>query len=147
MGFNSYTCCYFSNSTNSNTPQPTTTSPPLPAQPVYTQPAAAIPVPAGQATVDLGTLATVITPLVAAIAGIFVKNRRDMEKKDDETKQDTIKAIQEVMAPKLKQITPVAEQTAKQSVQLNQLAAELYKVMAEKANDIRQTRNSTTKIN
>ena len=44
------------------------------------------PVTAGQSTVDLGTLATVITPILAGIAGMFVKNRKDMEKKDEETK-------------------------------------------------------------
>jgi hypothetical protein len=79
---------------------------------------------------------TVITPILAGIAGIFVKNRKDMEKKTEETKAETIKAIEAAIVPKLKQITPVAEQTAKQSVQLNQLAEELYKLMAEKANDI-----------
>jgi hypothetical protein len=89
-----------------------------------------------QSTVDLGTLMTVITPILAGIAGIFVKNRKDMEKKTEETKAETIKAIEAAIVPKLKQITPVAEQTAKQSVQLNQLAEELYKLMAEKANDI-----------
>jgi hypothetical protein len=94
------------------------------------------PVTAGQSTVDLGTLMTIITPILAGIAGIFVKNRKDMEKKTEETKQETIKTIQEAISPYLKQITPVAEQTAKQSVQLNQLADELYKVMADKANEI-----------
>jgi hypothetical protein len=88
------------------------------------------------ATVDLGTLATVITPIIAGIAGIFVKQKKDMEKKDEEVKQETIKAIEQAIIPKLKQIVPVAEQTAKQDVKINLLAEELYKIMAEKANDI-----------
>lgn len=94
------------------------------------------PVTAAQSTVDLGTLMTVITPILAGIAGVFVKNRKDMEKKTEETKQDTIKTIQEAITPHLKQIAPVAEQTAKQDVKISQIAEELYKMMAEKANEI-----------
>lgn len=94
------------------------------------------PVTAAQSTVDLGTLMTVITPILAGIAGIFVKNRKDMEKKTEETKVETIKTIQEAITPHLKQITPVAEQTAKQDVKIQQLAEEMYKFMAEKANEI-----------
>jgi hypothetical protein len=94
------------------------------------------PVTAAQSNVDLGTLMTVITPILAGIAGIFVKNRKDMEKKTEETKNETIKTIQEAIAPHLKQITPVAEQTAKQDVKIQQLAEEMYKLMAEKANEI-----------
>src|SRR5215212_10944230 len=118
------------------TPTPTTTIPQqqLPQTIIQQQP---IPVVAGQSTVDLGTLATVITPILAGIAGIFLKTRKDMEKKDEDVKKDTVNAINQALEPKLKQITPVAEQTAKQSVQLNQLAEELYKIMAEKANDIK----------
>jgi hypothetical protein len=89
-------------------------------------------VPAGQSTVDLGTLATIITPILAGIAGMFMKNRKDMEKKDEET----IKTIQQAITPHLKQITPVAEQTAKQDVKIQQLAEEMYKLMADKANEI-----------
>lgn len=122
-----------------STPTPKPPTPPLAVQPTPTQTVIQQPVPvvtAGQSTVDLGTLATVITPILAGIAGIFIKNRKDMEKKDEEVKQETIKAIEAAIIPKLKQITPVAEQTAKQSVQLNSLAEELYKVMADKANEI-----------
>lgn len=130
--------------TTPTTPTITTTTPTIattPQQPqqVYQQPTTTTTIPVvtpAQSTVDLGTLVTVVTPIIAGLAGIFVKNRKDMEKKDEEVKQDTIKAIQEAIAPKIKQITPVAEQTAKQSVQLNQLAEELYKMMADKANDI-----------
>ena len=89
-----------------------------------------------QSTVDLGTLMTVITPILAGIAGIFVKNRKDMEKKTEETKAETIKAIEQAILPKLKQIAPVAEQTAKQDVKISMLAEELYKIMAEKSNEI-----------
>jgi hypothetical protein len=113
---------------------PTITTPQPQQQPQIIQ--QAVPVPAGQSTVDLGTLMTVITPILAGIAGVFVKNRKDMEKKTEESKAETIKAIEAAIVPKLKQITPVAEQTAKQSVQLNQLAEELYKLMAEKADTI-----------
>jgi hypothetical protein len=121
----------------------TPTTPTVPQQQipqtVYQQPLQQQQVPVvtpGQSTVDLGTLMTVITPILAGIAGIFVKNRKDMEKKDEEVKADTIKTIQEAIAPKIKQITPVAEQTAKQDVKISQLAEELYKMMAEKSNDI-----------
>jgi hypothetical protein len=117
------------------TPTITTPQPQQQQQPQIIQQAVPAVTPA-QSTVDLGTLMTVITPILAGIAGIFVKNRKDMEKKTEETKAETIKAIEAAIVPKLKQITPVAEQTAKQSVQLNQLAEELYKLMAEKANDI-----------
>ena len=79
---------------------------------------------------------TVITPILAGIAGIFVKNRKDMEKKDEEVKAETIKAIEQAILPKLKQIAPVAEQTAKQDVKISMLAEELYKIMAEKSNEI-----------
>jgi len=127
------------------TPTPTTTpTVPQPQQPQQLPPPQTIiqqqppiPVVAGQSTVDLGTLATVITPILAGIAGIFLKTRKDMEKKDEEVQKNTVSAINQALEPKLKQITPVAEQTAKQSVQLNQLAEELYKIMAEKANDIK----------
>jgi hypothetical protein len=116
---------------------PTITTPQPQQQPqIIQQPAIPAAVTPAQSTVDLGTLMTVITPILAGIAGVFVKNRKDMEKKTEETKAETIKAIEAAIVPKLKQITPVAEQTAKQSVQLNQLAEELYKLMAEKANDI-----------
>jgi hypothetical protein len=122
-------------------PQPQTTTIP-PQQTVTT-----IPVTAGASTVDLGTLMTVITPILAGIAGIFVKNRKDMEKKDEEVnkkvektaeevKKQTIEEIKSAILPTLKQITPVAEATAKQDVKINQLAEELYKLMAEKANEI-----------
>jgi hypothetical protein len=118
------------------TPQPQQQQPQIIQQPTTTTvPTAAVVTPA-QSTVDLGTLMTVITPILAGIAGVFVKNRKDMEKKTEETKSETIKAIEAAIVPKLKQITPVAEQTAKQSVQLNQLAEELYKMMAEKADTI-----------
>jgi hypothetical protein len=117
------------------TPTITTPQPQQQQQPQIIQQAVPAVTPA-QSTVDLGTLMTVITPILAGIAGVFVKNRKDMEKKTEEAKAETIKAIEQAIVPKLKQITPVAEQTAKQSVQLNQLAEELYKLMAEKANDI-----------
>jgi hypothetical protein len=113
------------------TPQPQQQQPQI----IQQQPVIPVVTPA-QSTVDLGTLMTVITPILAGIAGIFIKNRKDMEKKTEETKSETIKAIEAAIVPKLKQITPVAEQTAKQSVQLNQLAEELYKLMAEKADAI-----------
>src|SRR5687767_8620494 len=82
------------------TPPPTsTTTQPQQTPPiVYQQP---LPVTPAQSTVDFGTLATIITPLIAAIAGIFVKNRKDMEKKNEETKEETIKAIEAVIVPKL----------------------------------------------
>lgn len=114
-------------------PQPTATIPPV-QQPTTTY--IQQPVTPGQSTVDLGTLVTVITPIIAGIAGIFVKQKKDMEKKDEEVKADTIKAIEQAILPKIKQITPVAEQTAKQDVKISQLAEELYKMMAEKSNDI-----------
>lgn len=114
------------------TPQPQPQQQPAPAPTVIQT----VPTSAPNAAVDLGTLATVITPIIGGIAAIFMKNKKDMEKKDEQVKEETIKAIEQAILPKLKQITPVAEQTAKQSVQLNQLAEELYKVMAEKANDI-----------
>jgi hypothetical protein len=117
------------------TPTITTPQPQQQQQPQIIQQAVPAVTPA-QSTVDLGTLMTVITPILAGIAGVFVKNRKDMEKKTEETKAETIKAIEAAIVPKLKQITPVAEQTAKQSVQLNQLAEELYKLMAEKADTI-----------
>jgi hypothetical protein len=117
------------------TPTITTPQPQQQQQPQIIQQAVPAVTPA-QSTVDLGTLMTVITPILAGIAGVFVKNRKDMEKKTEEAKAETIKAIEQAIVPKLKQITPVAEQTAKQSVQLNQLAEELYKLMAEKADTI-----------
>ena len=46
-----------------------------------------VPTSAGSAPVDLGTLMTVITPILAAISGIFIKNRKDMEKKEEELKR------------------------------------------------------------
>jgi hypothetical protein len=115
---------------------PTITTPQQQQQPQIIQQPTIPAVTPAQSTVDLGTLMTVITPILAGIAGIFIKNRKDMEKKTEETKSETIKAIEAAIVPKLKQITPVAEQTAKQSVQLNQLAEELYKLMAEKADTI-----------
>jgi high-affinity Fe2+/Pb2+ permease len=126
-------------------PPPAPTTQPQPQQQynppttVFQQQPTTIPTTAvttSNATVDLGTLATVITPIIAGIAGIFVKQKKDMEKKDEEVKQETIKAIEQAIIPKLKQIVPVAEQTAKQDVKINLLAEELYKIMAEKANDI-----------
>jgi hypothetical protein len=120
---------------------PTTPAAP-PQQPQQQQPPTTTyiqppqPVTAGNATVDLGTLVTVITPILAAIGGIFVKNRKDMEKKDEEVKKETIKAIEEAIIPKLKQIVPLADQTAKQDVKISMLAEELYKIMAEKSNEI-----------
>jgi hypothetical protein len=121
--------------TPTQTPQIQTQLPQQPPTTYIQQPQPALVTPA-QSTVDLGTLMTVITPILAGIAGIFVKNRKDMEKKTEETKADTIKTIQEAIAPHLKQITPVAEQTAKQDVKIQQLAEEMYKLMAEKANEI-----------
>ena len=121
-------------------PTPTTTTQPQTQIPqTYVQQpqqAAVIPVTAGASTVDLGTLATIITPILAGIAGMFVKNRKDMEKSKEEVKAETIKEIQQALEPKIKQITPVAEQTAKQDVKIAQLAEEMYKIMAEKANEI-----------
>ena len=123
------------------TPPPVVATPPVQPQlqtQQFQQPAqiANIPVTTGGSTVDFGTLITVITPLIAGITGIFIKNKRDMEKNLKEEKEDTIKSIEATILPKLKQITPVAEQTAKQDVKISQIADELYKMMAEKANDI-----------
>ena len=126
-----------------STPAAATATAPPPVQQPATPTAApptvvqqSIPVTTGSTTVDLGTLVTVITPIIAGIAGVFVKNRKDMEKKDEEVKAETIKAIEEAIIPKLKQIVPIAEQSAKQDVKISQLAEELYKIMADKANDI-----------
>jgi hypothetical protein len=120
------------------TPPTTATAPPQPQQipQAYIPPQQQIPVTAGASTVDLGTLMTIITPILAGVGGLFVKNRKDMDKKDEEIKKETIKAIEEAIIPKLKQITPVAEQTAKQDVKISMLAEELYKIMAEKADTI-----------
>lgn len=97
----------------------------------------------GASTVDMGTLMTIITPILAGISGMFIKNRKDIEKSKEEiekskeeVKKDTIKAIEQAIELKLKQIIPVAEQTAKQDVKINQLAIELYKLMADKADQI-----------
>lgn len=119
--------------TASVTATPTTSTTPAPAPATIIQ---TVPTPAPAAVVDLTTLTAVITPIIAAISGIFIKNRKDMEKNDEKTKEETIKAIEEAIIPKLKQIVPVAEQTAKQDVKINQLAEELYKIMADKANEI-----------
>lgn len=135
------------------TPPPTSTTqqqqiPQQQQQPqTYIQQQPVIPVTAGASTVDLGTLMTIMTPILAGIGGIFIKNKKDMDKKDEEVnkkveqtaeqvKKQTIEEIKAAILPTLKQITPVAEQTAKQDVKINQLAEELYKLMAEKANDI-----------
>ena len=104
----------------------TATAPPPVVQPATSPPPPAvvpsIPVTTGSTTVDLGTLVTVITPIIAGIAGVFVKNRSDMEKKDEEVKAETIKAIEQAIIPKLKQIIPVAEQSAKQDVKISHVS-------------------------
>jgi hypothetical protein len=124
-----------------STPAPTTPPPTSTTQQQQTPPPTTItipttPVATGSTTVDLGTLITVITPILAGIGGLFFKNQKDMDKKDEEVKQETIKAIEQAIIPKLKQIIPVAEQTAKQDVKISMLAEELYKIMADKANEI-----------
>ena len=119
-------------------PQTTTTTPQI-IQTVPTTP--------GNSTVDLGTLMTVITPMLAAISGIFIKNRKDMENKDkelkaevekkaEEVRKQTIDEIKAAIVPQLKQIMPVTEQTAKQDVKINQLAEALYEFMGDKTNEI-----------
>lgn len=107
-------------------------NPPVFQQPIPTQQQ----VTTSNATVDLGTLAGIITPIIAGIAGIFIKNRKDMEKKDEEVKESTVKMIEDAIIPKLKQIVPVAEQTAKQDVKINEIANLIYNIMGEKANEI-----------
>lgn len=118
------------------TPQPQqqvqTTQPQTPAPTVIQT----VPTTAPNSAVDLGTLATVVTPIIGAIAGIFIKNKKDMEKKDEQVKQTTIDMIQQAVMPTLKQITPVAEQTAKQDIKLKEFGELIYKIMGEEANKI-----------
>lgn len=123
-----------------STPTTATSPPTPPATPPPTtviQPAAAAAATTSStATVDLQTLAGVVTPIIAGIITAFIKNRKDMEKKNEEVKTETIKAIESALLPKIKQIVPIADATAKQDVKISQLAEELYKIMADKANEI-----------
>jgi gas vesicle protein len=107
--------------------------PPTIQQPTTTT---TIPITTSNATVDLGTLAGIITPIIGAIAGIFLKTKKDMEKKDEEVKQSTVNMIEQAIIPKLQQIVPVAQQTAKQDTKINDIANLLYSIMGEKANEI-----------
>jgi hypothetical protein len=98
-----------------------------------------VPTTAPSATVDLGTLMTVLTPILAGIAGMFFKNRKDMDKKDKEVEQKTTSTIDQIVQsiiPMLQQNVKVAKVTANQEVKINEVSNLLYKVMGEKANEI-----------
>ena len=122
-------------------PTPPTQIPQTPQQqfqqqynpPVFQQPTT---VTSSNATLDIGTLAGILTPILAGIAGVFIKNRRDMEKKSKEVNQTTLDMIEQSIIPKIQQIIPVAEQTAQQDVKINDIANLIYKLMGEKANEI-----------
>lgn len=118
----------------------TTTPPPAPAATPPPPPAATIiqtvPTTAVSSSVDLGTLATTVTPIIAAIAGIWIKIQKDMKKKDEESVQKTASLIDTMIVPALQQNAAVFNQTAKQEVKINQMANLVYKVMGEKANEI-----------
>src|SRR5688572_3693263 len=58
--------------------------------------------PAGS-SVDLGTLLTVITPILGGIAGIFFKQQKDMKKNDQQVEQKTTGIIENMILPLLKQ--------------------------------------------
>lgn len=114
------------------TPQPQTTT----TAPTVIQ---TVPTTAPAASVDLGTLAAVLTPIVGAISAFFVKNRKDMEKKDDEVEQKSKQFIEQVMGriyPLLQQNTVIANQTAKQDVKIKEISDLIFKVMGEEANKI-----------
>jgi hypothetical protein len=116
-------------------PATTTTTTPPPATIIQT-----VPTTAATGTVDLGTLMTVLTPILAGIAGMFLKNRKDMDKKDKEVEQKTTGTIDQIIQqiyPLLQQNAQVANVTAKQEVKINEVTNLLYKVMGEeKANEI-----------
>src|SRR5215216_2943477 len=116
-------------------PTPQQQIPILPGQ-TYVQP---IPTNAGGSSVDLGTLMTILTPVLGGIAGLFIKNRKDMEKSDKQVEQTTKQQIDQVLQkiyPALQQNAAVANQTAKQDVKLNEVTNLLYKIMGDKANEI-----------
>jgi len=109
---------------------------PLVGGQTYVQP---VPTNAGGSSVDLGTLMTILTPVLGGIAGLFIKNRKDMEKSDKQVEQTTKQQIDQVLQkiyPALQQNAAVANQTAKQDVKLNEVTNLLYKIMGDKANEI-----------
>src|SRR5688572_18923482 len=110
-----------------------TTATTVPAATIIQQ----VPVPAASGSVDLATLLGVLTPIIAGVAGMFVKQQKDMKKNDQNVEQKSTGIIEQFILPLLKQNSTAVNQTAKQDVKLNEVANLLYKVMGEqKANEI-----------
>jgi len=110
----------------------TTTPPPAPAGTVIQQ----VPTTTSGATVDLTTLIGILTPILGGVAGMFFKQKKDMEKNDLTVEAKQKGMIENMILPLLKQNAQVVNQTATQDVKLNEAINLIYTTMGDNANNI-----------